>query len=954
MQSRIAGRALCVSILSLAASAAAHAQCPTPDSFEPNNDCFGAVTITAGSYPGLTCYGPGFGADNPDFYKIDVPAGDQINVQIHHSYAEDEDLDIYLYDAADSACGDRATFLAQAYHSANNEFASWVNSTGSTVTCVIEVAAWQFSKTPVGCEDYDLLVDVGPDLCAGSTDDALEDNDTCATVSLLTTGIHTGLLVRDTDTDHYQTVVQPNDRVTIDLFYGIDGPGQDLSIELYSDPNCVFLEATDSWEGSNAVGWSNATGSPVTVSFIVTTLDAPACNEYSLQVSTAPDPCLLSPDDSLEPNDSCQSPGAMAVGNFTNLFVSRTSPDYYSITLQPLDRLVVETSYLSSNGELALELATDVNCLDVVASHGLTGSDHVEYGNNTGAPVDMRIAVSVPTFSDIDCNSYDLDVSIVLDPCLQLPDDSFEPNDDCVSAVSLTSGTQTGLFMVENDPDYFKVTVQDGEQLNARIDYSLVGGGLSIRVTDDLFCFGQLDFASSEGSDLVTWTNTTGSAQDYTIIVDIPEFAPTTCKDYDLDISVVPDPCINAFDDGLEDNDSCASAVGIGTGLMPNLFVSGTDQDFYTVSVPSGQRLTLDFTYDPIDFPLIISLYSDSSCTTLVDQQGWNGAESLLWSNSGANSTTVAFSVETDGSGVATCHTYDMNVDLVADPCLTVPDDIYEDNDNCFAATPLVHGTYPSLFSSSTDPDFYSFTLNNGQSVEIHAFHSAANGDLDLTLFDAAFQCNNPFGYIASGATAQDDEVLFYSNNTGSAATFYLQVEPWEAGKCNTYDLTLLLAGNPLAARICAGDGSFNAGQGPIACPCGNLSAPGSEEGCLNSQGHGAILHVSGSVSYANDDAVFTITQGRPNQPSLLVQGTSLTAFAFKDGILCMGTPTERVEVVFLDGTGSASTTGSIVTNGNVPGPGITRYYQQWYRDPNLSVCGTGSNFSSGLIVNWL
>ena len=156
----------------------------------------------------------------------------------------------------------------------------------------------------------------------------------------------------------------------------------------------------------------------------------------------------------------------------------------------------------------------------------------------------------------------------------------------------------------------------------------------------------------------------------------------------------------------------------------------------------------------------------------------------------------------------------------------------------------------------------------------------------------------------------------------------------------------------PEAEVLCVGDGTYDAGSGPVGCPCVNESAVGAGEGCMNSQGHGAILTVTGSFQVANADAVFSASQARPSQPGMLVQGATLTALPFKDGILCMGNPTERVEVAFTNASGEAQTVGDIAALGNCA-PGDTRYYQYWYRDPQLSPCGFGSNFTQGLGVLW-
>ncbi len=414
--------------------------------------------------------------------------------------------------------------------------------------------------------------------------------------------------------------------------------------------------------------------------------------------------------------------------------------------------------------------------------------------------------------------------------------------------------------------------------------------------------------------------------------------------------------------DAFEPNDDCLTATPVTPGSYPGLTIDGPaigeNQDFFTISVNNGDILTVDLTFLNANGDVDLYLYDTTTpaCggTAAGDYliRGFTASdnESVSWANSTGAAETYTIMVDFyDLSTTSPCNDYDLTVSVAPDPCAG-SDDGLEDNDDCASAVAMVDGTTAGLFVSKTDDDYYEVQVADGDTLTVDILFSDALGDLDLELYLDNADCVADINVAGSFSTT-DNESVSYTNTSGGVLTMYVHVYHWASdttSDCNNYDLVITGSGGSAATPFCPGDGSAGA------CPCGNESAVGAGEGCNSSLGFGAILTAAGSASVANDDMVFTLSQARPNQPSLLVQGTTSIAVPFKDGLLCMGNPTERLEVVFLDATGTGSTTVSIVTEGAVS-PGDTRYYQQWFRDPGgVSPCGSGSNFSGGLIVVWM
>jgi hypothetical protein len=155
-------------------------------------------------------------------------------------------------------------------------------------------------------------------------------------------------------------------------------------------------------------------------------------------------------------------------------------------------------------------------------------------------------------------------------------------------------------------------------------------------------------------------------------------------------------------------------------------------------------------------------------------------------------------------------------------------------------------------------------------------------------------------------------------------------------------------AGEP----FCAGDGSGTA------CPCGNHSATGANEGCLSSLGIGGRLTAAGDASISFDTFVLSGSQ-MPNSSALYFQGLNGVAggagAAFGDGLRCatgsvwrLGTKTNAAGASQYPVAGDApvSVQGHVTTAGS-------RTYQVWYRNAAAFCSASTFNLTNGWRTVW-
>jgi len=164
-----------------------------------------------------------------------------------------------------------------------------------------------------------------------------------------------------------------------------------------------------------------------------------------------------------------------------------------------------------------------------------------------------------------------------------------------------------------------------------------------------------------------------------------------------------------------------------------------------------------------------------------------------------------------------------------------------------------------------------------------------------------------------------------------------------------TFDISITGSGSGPGMPFCIGDGTGTP------CPCANNGAPGA--GCGNSgSASGGVLSSSGNPTVGADTVVLTASNCPPHKPGIFFSGTNQAnggnGLPFGDGLLCMTNDIDRLEVVFLDGIGSAASTVVLSVEGGVLS-GQTLHYQYWFRDNPHGVCTAEFNTTNALTINW-
>ncbi|MEL6430194.1 MAG: hypothetical protein AAFU73_14375 [Planctomycetota bacterium] len=415
-----------------------------------------------------------------------------------------------------------------------------------------------------------------------------------------------------------------------------------------------------------------------------------------------------------------------------------------------------------------------------------------------------------------------------------------------------------------------------------------------------------------------------------------------------------PSPCDTA--DALEPNQGCANAVAVPGNSATALNVSDIDSDYYSLTVPDGENVTIDITHLVADGDIDAYLWDPQvACDTAVTGAegggqgelaiGFTGTdnEQLSYDNISGAAQNLVLEVRIWSGSAGLCSEYDL--DLSFAPIVPAPDcltpDVFEPNLDCASATVISDGTYSGLNVTDVDQDYYAVTVEDGATLDVQILFEQDFTDLDLYIWDPAVNCdtnvagNNSPDALDVGFSVSDNEDATYTNMTGAAQNLIIEVDVFDGGTCNDYDLIVSGASD------------------------GVLGDPFCNPGIANTTGAVAIAGYEGSLSVAANDATLTVSQAPPFQFGIFVTSTTIVApIPVADGQLCLAGDIGRYQfagqIYGIDMAGNASlaidltqipSTGPLLT----AMAGETRGFQGWFRD----VSPLGANFSEGVMVTF-
>lgn len=227
-----------------------------------DNDTCGDANLV---FPDVVYFNFGVLDTDPDYYKMTVPAGYTLYVDLTFTHALG-DIDLTLYD---SSC---STMLAYSHSTTDDEGLVWVNPDAWDVE--VKWNVYLYSGT---CNNYHMVATLVEPGCG--LEDQFEDNDNCSQAAALFPGDYLDLVVKDDDLDFFSFTVGNNQSLNVETFF--THANGDIDIRLWDGCGGSVIAYSNTYNDWEQITWNNSTGTSQTVVLEVY-LYTGTCNLYDL------------------------------------------------------------------------------------------------------------------------------------------------------------------------------------------------------------------------------------------------------------------------------------------------------------------------------------------------------------------------------------------------------------------------------------------------------------------------------------------------------------------------------------------------------------------------------------------------------------------------------------------------------------------------------------------------
>lgn len=606
------------------------------DGYEDNDTRIDAAVVLGGTLDGLVVC-PG----DSDYFAIDLAAGDDLAITATFSDAAG-DLDLLLFNADGTVVGSAVTIT-------DNETIDYTATRSGRYV----VQAYLLGDDDVLGNTYELDLDVTSAGPACDTD-RFEDNDTESTAIDFDAGAYTSLIVCDDDDDYYAFDLGVGDTINIDVdFDFLDG---NINIDLRDPAGTIVAESTNLFTSAESIEYvAPAAGRYVLNVRLSFDLGDSAVYDLDVTIDEAAPTCT---DDGLEDNDTLET--ARPIGGSTDaLRVCTGDDDYYSFALGAGDTLTVLAEFTDAEGDIDVRI---VNADGATVASGVSTDDDeiLEFTAVDAGTYFVRVSLYLDSGST-DGNSYGLDFDIE-EAAVSCPWDRLEDNDSIEDPEPLPPELYTGLFVCEDDEDWYRIPLIAGDTITVDLTFSHSEGDVDVQLLNPI---GGVLRVGNTSTDNETIEHTVEEDGTYLIKVSLYRDAGSdTGNEYDIQIDVdgVPFGETCDTDDRYEDNDTFETGTFIDAGSFTALLSCPGDDDYYTFIMAPDETVTIDFTYDSDEGDIDIYLVNESG-DDVEASIGVDGTEQIIFTSDSFEFYRLQVALVTD-EGTEDGAAYDMTIEF--------------------------------------------------------------------------------------------------------------------------------------------------------------------------------------------------------------------------------------------------------------------------------------------------